>query len=69
LLRQFGRIYAQQADAVAADPETVAIAGAGLARDRRGWPIESGRDKGQHRQGGDDQDVPAAPLEERVAVA
>lgn len=53
LLRQLGRIKAQQPDAVIAKSEAVAVAGTAQPRNRRRWLIEGGRD---HRSKGEQAD-------------
>lgn len=66
LLRQFGRIQAQQADALVAQAKAVAITDAPLPPDRR-WRLIEGRGKhSQRRQNGDGQQRPTGRAKDGV---
>jgi len=69
ILRKFGGVEAEEANAVFAQAEAVAIAGAGKAGNRRRRAIQGGSDQrqnGQHRYG---QDSPTGAPKDGIAPA
>jgi hypothetical protein len=69
ILREFGGIEAEQANAVFAQAEAVAIAGTGKAGNRRRWAIQGGGNHGQNGQHRYGQDGPARPPKDGIAPA
>ena len=69
ILRQFGGIEAQQANAIVAEAEAVAVAGAGEAGNRRRRTIQRGSDQRQHGQNRYGQDGSAEPAKDTIASA
>ena len=68
ILRQFGRIQTEQADAIGAEPEAVAVADAAEPGNGRRRPIERSRDQRQNAENDDGQNGPAGAAEDGIAV-
>lgn len=68
ILREFGGVEAEQANAVFAQAEAVAIAGTGKAGNRR-RAIQGSRDHRQNSQNRYGQDGPARPPKDGIAPA
>jgi hypothetical protein len=68
ILRQLGRIKAEQPDAVLPEAEAIAVAGAGGTRTRLRRLIERGRDDCRGDQKPDGQERPAGAAKQRFAL-
>lgn len=66
VLRQFGRVEAEQAHTILTKAETVAVAGARHAADGRRKRIQSGRSHRDNGQNGDAQNGPARAFERSI---
>jgi hypothetical protein len=68
ILRQLGRIEAQQPDAILPKAEAVAIARTSRAGNGRRWLIERCCDDGRYSQHPDGQQRPAGATKQRFAL-